>query len=264
MAYSYRKPTVAVVGAGAAGVAAAAECALTGFPTLVFDQQGQVGGQYVAPGAKDPSFPFQFSKGNLRPDKHADAPAYRSLAHGPARTAQQVCEQLAAILDFAGATAHLSARVVSAHFDKDAAQWHLRAEGPDGEREFDADVLILATNHINDPGRGLAEIVGPAGRPVDLHKVNLHLGVEPIGLPNLLLVDAPEPPLRGLRPRPLAVIEQRADYAQRYARQLEIKGPGAISVDVTYWQAGSSARGSYINSLREFSYKSHLVHPLSA
>ena len=45
---NYRLPTLLVVGAGASGVAAAAECALLGYPTKVVDKQPSAGGWYLS------------------------------------------------------------------------------------------------------------------------------------------------------------------------------------------------------------------------
>ena len=42
----YRRPTVAVVGAGVAGCAAASECAFSGFDTVLFEQEPHIGGHF--------------------------------------------------------------------------------------------------------------------------------------------------------------------------------------------------------------------------
>ena len=47
----YRRPTVAVIGAGVAGSSAAAECAFSGFDTVLFEKRDDIGGHFLDPDA---------------------------------------------------------------------------------------------------------------------------------------------------------------------------------------------------------------------
>ncbi|MBZ8176489.1 hypothetical protein GP475_10780 [Corynebacterium poyangense] len=123
----------------------------------------------------------------------------------------------------------------------------------DGQQsELAADVIIIVT------GTGTVDkIYDLHNREFDLTHAHLHQGVEPIGLPNILVVDSPEPEMTGLFSYPLNVIEAKADHSQRYVRQLEVAGPGQLTVNRSYWPAAIPVRRKTIADLREIPAKSH-------
>ena len=71
----YRRPTVAVVGAGIAGCTAAAECAFSGFDTTLFDREQRVGGHLNAPGAQKVSRRQHFRTPYLKLTKTDGSPS---------------------------------------------------------------------------------------------------------------------------------------------------------------------------------------------
>ncbi len=85
--------------------------------------------------------------------------------------------------------------------------------------------------------------------------------MEPIGIPNILVVDAEEPAPAGFLGYPLDIVETKADAAQRWVRQLEVHGPGALQVDVTYWLATAPTRAKVKNAVSTFSERSHVFTP---
>lgn len=244
----YRKPTVCVVGAGAAGVAAGAECALIGFDTVVVEEKDSVGGKYAGSRPAERPKKFGFRKGNL---KHA----------GYDGSAESACAHIKAALDFSPAKLRLKTHADSAAFDKDSAQWHITVSdvstGEADDEVIKADVLILATGTSN-----LDEIRGPHGREIDVPGLHRHLDIVPIGAPNLLLMDAPEPAVQGLFSYPLDLIEAKANHAQHWVRRLEVKGPGQLAANRSYWKTAAPERKKLISQLRDFMEAAHTHTPL--
>lgn len=245
----YRKPTVCVVGAGAAGVAAAAECALIGFDTVLVDEKDKVGGKYVGPRPADRPKKFGFRKGNLKHSKYKGSAA-------------SACAHIKAALDYSPARLRLQTRADSAAFDKETAQWHIGVSdantGESANELIKADVLILATGTSS-----LDEIRGPHGREIDVAGLHRHLDIVPIGAPNMLLMDAPEPAVEGFFSHPLDLIEAKANHAQHWVRRLEVKGPGQLAVNRSYWKTAAPERKKLISQLRDFMESAHTHTPLT-
>lgn len=241
---TYRRPIVAVIGGGAAGAAAAAECALIGFKTIIVDDRDELGGRYAGPTPEQPPKNFGYRKNNLR--------------HTKARsTSESACEHIQAAVNFSGAEVRLNSWAEEAGFDTETGHWKVGLIAEEGSEILEADVLIIAT------GTGtLNEIRGADGRVFDLQSTHLHQGIEPLGLPNILVVDGPEPARRSFFDRPLDIVEARADHCQRYTRQLEVLRPGQLEVNKSYWRAAQVTRGKTVADLREFPAGTHRHTPL--
>lgn len=230
----YRRPTVAVIGAGPAGATAAAECSFSGFDTTLFDMRSQIGGHLTAPDAEPVSKHFRYRTPYLKVTK-VDGSAASAARH------------LAAAVNAGGAQFRANTTVTKAAFNEGEGQWEVNFSGADGTTDTERfDILIRATGEaspwIEVPGR-------PNIAADDLY---LHYGAEVVGLPNALFVDGPFPTDRALKRHPLAVFEARGDYARRYARQLEIRGPGALSVKRDKWLVQPGAVRGIRSKLSEF------------
>lgn len=241
----YRLPKVAVIGGGAAGAATAAECKLIGFDVILIDEGAELGGIYAGDNPATPPKKFGFRKNNLRHTKVE------------AGSSQSAREHIQAAVAYAGPEVRLNTRAESASFDIPSSQWQIQLISNDGVETLSADVLVIAT------GTGtLNEIVDGNGRAFDIKKTHPHQGVEPMGIPNILVVDGPEPPMTSIFDRPLDVVEARADHTQRYVRQLEIKGPCALEVNKSLWSAAQSTRKKTIADLHDFSFAMHkFIYP---
>jgi hypothetical protein len=246
----YRRPTVLVLGGGAAGCTAAAECGVSSYRTTLVEKTDRLGGRHAAPSAPTPSPGTALHTPYLRGD-------------GTDGSATSLCRQLTDAVSAPAMTATgyppvtvlTGTTAVDATFDTMTGYWLVTvstrgADDSDGDsgdsatRVLRADVLIRAT------GDGTPTI-GHSRRTVG--DAPLHQGIQPVGFPNLLLLDTPEPPGL-LRPRrPLDIVEARADHCRRYVRQLEIRGPGAMTVDSASWAAQKSTRRAAVNDL-------HTVH----
>jgi len=212
----YRRPTVAVVGAGVTGCAAASECAFAGFETTLFDKNSEIGGQFTSPNAPRVSRSFHFRTPYLRLTRTDGSPA-------------SISQHLEAAVEASGAIFRGSTEVTAAEFDAEEGHWTVSYSGESGLESRSFDVLIRATGEsspwISVPGR-------PHTKIDDLY---LHHGIEVLGLPNTLFVDGPVPQDSYLKRHPLAAVEARADHCRRYVRQLEIRGPGALTVKHDKW-----------------------------
>lgn len=234
---TYRLPTVAIVGGGAAGVAAAAECALIGFKVLLFDDKDKLGGRYAGPHPATPPRGFGFRKNNLRHTK----------VRNP--NAEEACQHIAAALTDGDYTVYLNTRITAIAFDNSDSQWNVK----DNEGQtHTADVVIVAN------GIGTIETVTTGkGYDIDLNDTHHHLGVEPIGVPNILVIDGPEPPQPRFFARPLDLVEAKANHCQDYVRQLEVIGPAALFVNKSMWTATPNTWRSFIASLGAFNQGNH-------
>lgn len=212
----YRRPTVAVVGAGVAGCAAASECAFSGFDTVLFEQEPHIGGHFNSALATEVSRKYHFRTPYLRLTRTDGSPA-------------SVIRHLEKAVEASGSEFRGSTEVTGAEFDRAEGQWEISYLSDSGQETQAFDVLIRATGEaspwISVPGRSKANV----------DDMYLHHGVEVFGLPNALFVDGPTPRDSYLKRRPLAVIEARADHCRRYVRQLEIRGPGELTVKHDKW-----------------------------
>lgn len=213
----YRRPTVAVVGAGVAGCAAASECAFSGFDTVLFDQEPGIGGHFSAPNAVEVSRKHHFRTPYLRLTKTDGSP-------------ESIVRHLEEAVRASGAEFRGSTSVTGAEFDTEEGKWVISFLGDSGPETEAFDVLIRATGEaspwISAPGRSKASV----------DDMYLHHGVEVFGLPNALFVDGPVPRDSYLKRRPFAVLEARADHCRRFVRQLEIRGPGELTVKHDKWR----------------------------
>ena len=212
----YRRPTVAVVGAGISGCTAAAECAFSGFDTTLFDRQEYIGGHLTAPDAPTVSRRQHFRTPYLKLTTTDGTP--RSLiAH------------LEAAVDASGATFRGGAEVTGAEWNAEEGQWEVSYTRSGETRTELFDVLIRATGEPS-PWIGI-----PGRANISADELYLHNGVDVVGLPNALFVDyhTPDPKFDQ---KSWAVFEARGDYARRYVRQLEIRGPGALTVKPDKWR----------------------------
>lgn len=242
--YNYRLPSVVVIGGGAAGAAAGAECALIGFDTTIVDNQNELGGRYAGASPAELPKKFGYRKNNLKHTK-VDKTPESARAH------------IQAAVAYSGAKSKLNSTATAASFDTDNGRWDVTVISGDNSETLSADVLVIAT------GTGtIDEIRDVNGRVLDLTDTHFHEGVEPLGLPNILVVDGPEPAITKFTERPLDVIEARADYCQRYTRQIERFGPGRWEVNKSFWSAPQVTRKNIIAALREFSAASHKHIPL--
>ena len=212
----YRRPTVAVVGAGIAGCTAAAECAFSGFDTTLFDRQKYIGGHLTSPDAA-----------NVSRRQHYRTP-YLKLTKTDG-TPRSVIAHLEAAVEKSGATFHGSSEVTGAAWDAGEGQWAVTYTVDGEEHTEHFDVLIRAT------GEPSPWIAVPGRENISADELYLHNGVDVVGLPNALFVDHPTPDPK-FDEKSWAVFEARGDYARRYVRQLEIRGPGALSVKPDKWR----------------------------
>lgn len=235
----YRRPTVLVLGGGVAGCTAAAECGFSGYSTTLIEATGRLGGRHARPDAPNPPARTSLRTPYLRGD-------------GTDGSAASLCRQLsdslaAPKLPESGEPAvavRTNTMAAEAYFDYDTGYWRVTTKEGD---MLTADVLVRAT------GNGTPEIQwSPKARRTTsaVDECPLHQGIQPVGTPNLLLVDTPEPPGLTRPRRPLSIVEARADHCRRYTRQLEIRGPGAMTVDSASWAAQKSTRGSAASDLR--------------
>lgn len=235
----YRRPTVAVIGAGPAGATAAAECSFSGFDTTLFDVRDIIGGHLTAPNAEPVSKHFRYRTPYLKMTK-VDGSASSAARH------------LAAAVEAGGAEFRGATTVTGAAFNEGEGQWELTfasANGTEATESFD--ILIRATG---EPSPWI-EVPGRPNIAVD--DLYLHYGTEVVGIPNALFVDGPFPTDRALNRHPLAVFEARGDYARRYARQLEIRGPGALTVKRDKWLVQPGAVRGIRGKLSEFDASAH-------
>lgn len=233
----YRRPKVAVVGAGIPGCAAASECAFSGFETTLFDRQEYVGGRLTAPGAPTVSRRQHFRTPYLKLTKTDGTP--RSLiAH------------LEAAVEASGATFQGRSNVVGAEWDAGEGQWEITYTQDGEARTALFDVLIRAT------GEPSPWIAVPGRNNVSADDLYLHNGVDVVGLPNTLFVDnhTPDPKFDE---RSWGILEARGDYARRYVRQLEIRGPGALTVKRDRWRVQPGTVRGLINVLVDFDADAH-------
>ncbi|WP_115597940.1 FAD-dependent oxidoreductase [Corynebacterium amycolatum] len=239
----YRRPTVAVIGAGPAGCAAAADCAFSGFDVTLVEATDEIGGTAARPGGPAPSKRLRFRTPYLD-RKAVDGTAAGFRAH------------LREALDAAGADVRLRTEARAAAFDHDTGQWRVAVTTPDGDDVVCADVLIRATG-----GDTVLDINPGSGRILDAEP-RLHRAIEVVGAPNLLFVDAPVTGLSARRP--LDVAEARADHARRYIRTLEIRGPGAFTVRASNWHASPPDRRHQIRDLGTIDAASHSFTPAAS
>lgn len=230
----YRRPTVAVIGAGVAGSSAAAECAFSGFDTVLFEKRDAVGGRFLDPDAAKVSRRFHHRTPYLKKTRTDGTP-------------QSVVKHLEAAVEASGATFRGSTQVTGAHFDEPEGKWVVTFTTPGGTEQTDSfDILVRAT------GEPSPWIEVPGRKNQDVDDLYLHQGVEVVGPPNLLFVDGPHASDARLEGKSMAVAEARADYCRRYARQLEIRGPGAITVKQDRWLVQPGMLSGLKGVLHEF------------
>lgn len=231
----YRRPTVAVVGAGVEGCTAAAECSFSGFDTTLFDRNDGVGGHLRKPGAGELSRRTHFRTPYLKRTKTDGSP-------------QSLVRHLEAALEEGGAQVRPNTEVTAAAWNEGEGQWELTLA--DGSVE-NYDVLIRAT------GEASPWIAVPGRKNIAADDLYLHLGVEVVGLPNALFVDGPYPIESKPVDESFAVAEARGDYARRYVRQLEIRGPGALTVKRDKWLVQPGTTHNTRAALYEFVPDAH-------
>lgn len=86
-------------------------------------------------------------------------------------------------------------------------------------------------------------------------------------MPNALFVDGPYPAngldSRLMRKKPLAIAEARGEYCRRYARFLEVNGPGELRVQPDHWLAQQATVKQEIANLTSFEPFPYKVYPLA-
>ncbi|AGP31330.1 FAD-dependent oxidoreductase [Corynebacterium terpenotabidum] len=254
---TYRRPTVVVIGGGVAGCTSAAECGVAGYATTLVETYSRLGGQYARPGAPSPGTRTALHTPYLR-------------GQGTDGTAESLCRQLSNAVTapdapcdgVPGVSVLTGTTAVDAVFDRETGRWAVTLRPADGEAGDDsapaqvihADILIRATGNSTPPLRWSNRSGGePSATAQPTDSLHLHQGVQPVGAPNLLILDAPEPPGAARARRPLDIVEARADHCRRYVRQLEIRGPGTMTVDSASWSAQKSTRRAAVNDL-------HTIH----
>ncbi|MBF0581267.1 MULTISPECIES: FAD-dependent oxidoreductase [Corynebacterium] len=239
---NYRLPTLLVVGAGASGVAAAAECALLGYPTKVVDKQPSAGGWYLS---------------------NADAPVVknlgfrrRNLKHTKVKqNAESVREHIESALNHSGAELVPNSTVTGAEFDWNDGLWNVQVEGPNETYTLRADVVILATGNGDTTGDNFTD---GKGNRLEVSAARLHQGIEPLDSPNLLTMNGSDQFGRTAVKRPWQLIEARADHCWRYLRLLEVQGVGAIEVNKALWRVSPSTLTGAVKDLRECERSTHV------
>lgn len=233
----YRRPTVAVVGAGVAGCTAAAECAFSGFDTTLFDKQEYIGGHFCSPQAERVSIRQHFRTPYLKLTRTDGSP-------------KSLVRHLEAAVDASDAHFQGLCEVTGAEFDAAEGQWNVTFVKGGASFTESFDVLIRAT------GEPSPWIVVPGRKNVDADDLHLHYGVDVVGLPNALFVDY-DSPVPKVDAKSWAVPEARGDYARRYVRQLEIRGPGALTVKPDKWRVQPGSLWELKDVLSEFDPSVH-------
>lgn len=139
--------TVAIIGAGMAGLTAALACADAGIAFEVFDRNGEVGGTwytttYPGIGVDTPSAYYSLSR-----DINGDWSSYYPLG-------EEYQAYLSAVADKNGLRAHtrFHTEVTALRWDDGRAQWEVHATGPDGTSHISyANVVMPAAGYLNRP-----------------------------------------------------------------------------------------------------------------
>ncbi len=152
--------TVAVIGAGMSGIAAAHRLDQAGIDFVVFDKNDDVGGTWLEnsyPGCRvdiqNHMYSYSFAQ------RH-DWPRYFSPRDVLARYFRDCAERFG-LLD----RIELRTEVRSLTWDEDAQRWRLKVEGPGGARVVEANAVISAVGQLNRPRfpdiDGLGDFAGP-------------------------------------------------------------------------------------------------------
>ena len=137
---------VVIVGAGASGIAMAANLDALGIPFLILEKNEEAGGTWYE---------------NRYPGCAVDTPNHAySFSFGPREDWGRYFSRRDALLDYVVARTHslglrdrirFSTRVVRCDWAEDRACWRIEAEGPEGAQVFDAMALVSAIGPISDP-----------------------------------------------------------------------------------------------------------------
>ena len=138
--------TVLVIGAGAAGIAAAVRLRELGIRFTVVEKNDSVGGVWYE---------------NTYPGAGVDTPAHLySFSFAPRREWSRYYAKQPEVLEYLNGIAtrfdlhrsiRFGTRVVDARWDDPAGRWRVVLEGPHGEYEEIADVLISCVGSLNQP-----------------------------------------------------------------------------------------------------------------
>ncbi len=138
--------TVAIIGAGMSGIAAAHRLDQAGVDFAVFDKNADVGGTWLEndyPGCRvdiqNHMYSYSFAQ-------RTDWPRYFSPRNVLADYFRDCAERFG-LMD----RINLKTEVRSVVWHEDAQVWRLALDGPDGPREFEANAVISAVGQLNRP-----------------------------------------------------------------------------------------------------------------
>ena len=151
---------VVIVGAGASGIALAANLDALGIPFVILEKNAEVGGTWLE---------------NRYPGCAVDTPNHAySFSFGPREDWSRYFSRRDALLDYMISRSHtfgirnrirFNTRVTSCDWVEDGAFWRVEAEGPGGAEVFEAMALVPAIGPISDPRlpdiQGLDAFDGP-------------------------------------------------------------------------------------------------------
>lgn len=137
---------IVVVGAGASGIAAAANLETLGLPYVVLEQNDEVGGTWLV---------------NRYPGCAVDTPNHAySFSHGPVHDWPRYFSRRNDLLAYMIDRSHVfgirdkilfRTRVTGANWDATASCWRIRTEGQDGPQELEAMAFVPAIGPIAEP-----------------------------------------------------------------------------------------------------------------
>lgn len=160
-----RRLRVAVVGAGAAGIALGANLIKLGVDFTIFERAGDVGGtwrdhRYPGCGVDTPNHAYSFSFGSRYPWTRYFAPR------------DQLFDYMRGIAAETGVTDHVvfDTAVCGATWDAASLTWSVEVEGPAGRRSEVFDIFVSAIGQLSEPVRlafkGEDSFPGPIFHPM--------------------------------------------------------------------------------------------------
>ncbi|MEV7328177.1 NAD(P)-binding domain-containing protein [Micromonospora sp. NPDC093244] len=143
-------PRVAVIGAGAAGLAAVKALRDAAVPTVCFESADQVGGLWVYGAPDSPAYRTLHLNTSRGRTEFADHPMPTDWPHYPDH--RRVAGYLADYADRFGLRDSIRLRHTVERVTRDSAgRWTVRASGPDGPVEVTVDAVVVANGHNRVP-----------------------------------------------------------------------------------------------------------------
>ncbi|MER7457796.1 NAD(P)-binding domain-containing protein [Micromonospora sp. NPDC126480] len=144
------QPTVAVVGAGAAGLATLKALADAGVPAVAFEAGDRVGGLWVYGSAGSPAYRTLHLNTSRTRTEFADHPMPAHWPDYPDHT--RIADWLADYADRFGLHPRVRLRhTVDRVVPEPGGRWTVHADGPDGPTRVSVDAVVVANGHNRVP-----------------------------------------------------------------------------------------------------------------